>query len=423
MEPEIVVTLVHGTFAKDTPWLKPDSPICKSFVDAFPGRIYIEPFGWSGANNFYSRLDAAVELREHIKKLQGAHPKAFQFVVAHSHGGNVAIRALRLLAPCHRVLGIACLATPFIHVKPRDLALFTGRDIQTAFSGLFLVCAMLSSLFLHLSWAWNLIVEFLAILGGNLLGAILGGIQGGAVHAFRSTFEDFAKDSSIMPSGIDLFIVRGTGDEASLALGVGQFLSSLSARIYSLLAISQRRDHFIKIRRNPFPQWLLYPWIAFSILFVTTAIILGLLRADTPETIFFEVSSLFFVPLFFLTVVVATTAFDFTLFGLSLFGCTISACLAALWFGTGIPKRQEDPPPKYFRWIAWLLIPIMLEVNTEVTPVGTWIVTQLDRDPGFTPQVASAMVHEIHSDPRTSKLLCDWIKRLIADSRVSNSPS
>ena len=42
-------------------------------------------------------------------------------MIAHSHGGNVAARAIALLDPGSRPVGVATLATPFLHIRERAL--------------------------------------------------------------------------------------------------------------------------------------------------------------------------------------------------------------------------------------------------------------------------------------------------------------
>jgi hypothetical protein len=49
------------------------------------------------------------------------YPNAHHFVVAHSHGGNVAMYALADESLASRVSGVVCLGTPFFACKPRNL--------------------------------------------------------------------------------------------------------------------------------------------------------------------------------------------------------------------------------------------------------------------------------------------------------------
>lgn len=72
--------------------------------------------GWSGENSEVDRRRGAYELANHIRFLQ-RHPDVSRIhIVAHSHGGNVARRALRYLNdPLRKIGTVVCLGTPFLH--------------------------------------------------------------------------------------------------------------------------------------------------------------------------------------------------------------------------------------------------------------------------------------------------------------------
>jgi alpha-beta hydrolase superfamily lysophospholipase len=54
-------------------------------------------------------LEAAEALAQHLRKLQNKHPDARQFLIAHSHGGNIALSSTLQLPESHNVHGVACL--------------------------------------------------------------------------------------------------------------------------------------------------------------------------------------------------------------------------------------------------------------------------------------------------------------------------
>src|SRR4029077_18802808 len=56
----------------------------------------IRAFLWSGANSVHARDDAARELAGQLRK-DLDDPNGTAFIIAHSHGGNVALRALQHL--------------------------------------------------------------------------------------------------------------------------------------------------------------------------------------------------------------------------------------------------------------------------------------------------------------------------------------
>ena len=66
------------------------------------------------------RTEGGIRLAELIRAGHAQHPDARHFIVAHSHGGNVALYAIR--NPVIRLVidGIVTLATPFLSARPRD---------------------------------------------------------------------------------------------------------------------------------------------------------------------------------------------------------------------------------------------------------------------------------------------------------------
>jgi len=110
--------LIHGTFARGAPWTKAGSALVKTLEGAFP-RARICRFDWSGGNSHQARLCAAQELRKYVRSDEiGEGPI---FLIAHSHGGNVALKAISDNEIQRKVKGVICLATPFIQATAIDL--------------------------------------------------------------------------------------------------------------------------------------------------------------------------------------------------------------------------------------------------------------------------------------------------------------
>ena len=122
-------------------------------------RARIQPFRWSGHNSVSARWEAALRLRETVAQSSREFPGAHQVVVAHSHGGNVALWAFSDPAAAARVLKVIALSTPFLTARRRPHADLI--DIGTGlFASLFVVLAVL---FLSVyrghglsSWPWAL---------------------------------------------------------------------------------------------------------------------------------------------------------------------------------------------------------------------------------------------------------------------------
>lgn len=100
--------LVHGTWdapAQGSPhWssLDRDDPanfanILSSLLDQYgTNRTVCRDFGWSGTNSHAARLQAGRSLCDLIISIAADDPSARIHIVAHSHGGNVALKAVEL---------------------------------------------------------------------------------------------------------------------------------------------------------------------------------------------------------------------------------------------------------------------------------------------------------------------------------------
>jgi len=118
----VIVTLVHGTFAKGAPWTQPGSTLRGEIATALGEHeqdVAFDVFEWSGRNTHKARVKAGYELADHILKLRAASPGCRHFIVAHSHGGNVALLAHKHLPVELHALGVATLGTPFLYARMR----------------------------------------------------------------------------------------------------------------------------------------------------------------------------------------------------------------------------------------------------------------------------------------------------------------
>src|SRR5687767_2382730 len=102
----LIVTLVHGTWGqglfrksrKGAPrWFEPDSDFQARLRASFEREnigVVIAPFLWSGSNSLKARDDAGKGLAAQLIQQDADNPGSRQLIIAHSHGGNVAIRAV-----------------------------------------------------------------------------------------------------------------------------------------------------------------------------------------------------------------------------------------------------------------------------------------------------------------------------------------
>src|ERR1700747_1445666 len=92
--PSAVISFVHGTYSTGS-WTRPDAPFRAAIeADLGPDTVF-RAFQWSGWNGQKSRVLAGLRLRGFLWEGLRQYPGARHVIVAHSHGGNVALYALR----------------------------------------------------------------------------------------------------------------------------------------------------------------------------------------------------------------------------------------------------------------------------------------------------------------------------------------
>jgi hypothetical protein len=76
-------------------------------------------FLWSGANSIEERLRATDRLAKVIDESVAGSQEASHFIIAHSHGGNVALDARQAMSGNAHCVHIITMATPFLSIKQR----------------------------------------------------------------------------------------------------------------------------------------------------------------------------------------------------------------------------------------------------------------------------------------------------------------
>lgn len=90
-----VYIIVHGTWAADALWYTPYGQFFKVISTEICPNDRVVPFRWSGSISHQGRIDASL----HFAHLLSSYPEDTEIVViAHSHGGNVAMAATQELA-------------------------------------------------------------------------------------------------------------------------------------------------------------------------------------------------------------------------------------------------------------------------------------------------------------------------------------
>ena len=222
--PHVVVTLVHGTWARHATWTMPSSPLCRALCKAAHGPVRFERFLWSGWNTVTSRRKAVTHLISQLEASQTRWPHARHFVIGHSHGGNIAFQAMREPSVAARVTGLACLSTPFLCASPREL----GPVGRIALWWLPVVAAIAC-----LAPAVALFPAPLEDTAGGIAVVIafgLGFFVAPRVTRFAANIADFLRYPDVPASKV--LILRTFGDEASAALGAAQMISWIAGTIW-----------------------------------------------------------------------------------------------------------------------------------------------------------------------------------------------
>ena len=219
-KPSVHVILVHGTGATKAEWVTCRSPMWAALVEH---GCEPERFAWSGQNSHHARDVAADELARLLSDpSRSGIPQA---IVAHSHGGNIAIHAVARSHKTQKEIPVVTLATPFILAARKRV--FSPSQL---WAGLTILAALVAGVWATIDirqWdaAWWITV---ALIAAAVLAAIL--VASGVALICR-TGPIWRKDrqSSYLAKleapevQVGLLVVRAAGDEATGLLTVGQF--------------------------------------------------------------------------------------------------------------------------------------------------------------------------------------------------------
>jgi hypothetical protein len=276
----LVVTLVHGTWgrgfipgdsnlssgawptrfpfkylarASSPLWFKPEAEFVRGLQTMT--QCEVREFCWSGANSVLARYRAARQLQALIA---ADPPDVKSVIIAHSHGGNVALKAAWNLERKASSMHIVTLATPFVRVIPR----WWNPSFIEAFLPMLLTIGVLVA---HQfgGWAQRHIQFFsagpLRLIDFVMIVLVLGfpamlisvfltrfvfnpGPVRGHIAEDKSFFvwrpfrlaqaANYVSDSQFGPK---LLVLRGVDDEASLVLAFGSIGARLSHAVRNLL--------------------------------------------------------------------------------------------------------------------------------------------------------------------------------------------
>lgn len=242
-----VIHLVHGTWpyglrgrrpaAEGTAWTNEGSPFRSSIAGGIATPVTFREFCWSGKNSFRARAIAALDFRTYLENAVHDMPHANHIVIAHSHGGTIAMHALAAMTTLDSVdcpvREVIFLATPFTYLTARRSHTFTnslGCFIVGATLGYILPPALaIAPGYMH-SGSFEFIIAMVLALPLFILFSI--GINAG-LALFPSLGIGYCMKAGI-PSNIPVRIFRGTRDEAALAIGFFQSLNVIGEKIVGL---------------------------------------------------------------------------------------------------------------------------------------------------------------------------------------------
>jgi hypothetical protein len=165
----MLFVLVHGTWAPNSRWTQEgESLLCERLKSTFQKdgqRIEVFAPVWSGKNRENHRIaggkDIAKLLREKLKS--DAYDESTDvFFVTHSHGTDVALKALEEMGDDTRIRGLAALNSPNILTLKRGFAKSIAQ---------FVIFIKIEALFVFLTTLSLIIMSYFVYLGQNSFGA------------------------------------------------------------------------------------------------------------------------------------------------------------------------------------------------------------------------------------------------------------
>ncbi len=230
--PDYVVTLVHGTFARRAAWTQDGSTLRALIRDRLKdGSVQFECFLWSGLNTDRARQKAAGGLRRTLGRRLLEYPRARHYVVAHSHGGNVALHALQGFEHCGRIAGVICFASPFIHCEARDVRKSVKALRSSALILWSIACWSLAT--------WTGLPAWLIWLAGVgelwfLLFRREGAFERWATQRQEAVLRDYRPSGEV---AAPFLCVHATRDEAGRILGLTGLVSETPYRLDRVLEV------------------------------------------------------------------------------------------------------------------------------------------------------------------------------------------
>jgi hypothetical protein len=378
-----VVTLVHGTFARRAKWVQSSSLIYRELTKNLPAPVVITAFGWSGRNSASARERAAEELAAQLRQRLSEYPSAQHVLIGHSHGGNVALKAV-MIANLSDAVRVVCLSTPFFNVTPRNYG--GTRETAAIFTGLGLcVTATWVYLYSRVFPDWQHQGPFPVFSSLPFL-MVIGFVWSRCYKAADSIAESFRV---AIPATTKLLIVRTVGDEATSFLAAFQFGGWLLTACIRKYVSTAATLHELSQRLQTQRAFKSLSFRIFATLFPLGALLL-LVFHPLSKVGSAIVAAVALIPL--LLSLLAPLAF--------MTGAAVLmsiACLAP--FAVGIVTLAVLP-----MGLDSLIMTLFYEVTVESVPTGEWAVNQV------VPQHMEQLNHSAtYDDPNVVKTIQEWL--------------
>jgi len=312
-------------------------------------------------------------------------------VVAHSHGGNVALYALRDPAVRSLIAGLVCLGTPFIEVQRRALGptltlLKTITNIVFWYAMVVLAAwlAILIADLWHEPWVWAVTVASIA------LASVYPGLR---VRLFErvATRLEAAQNrmlSRLLPAraaSLPMLVIKARSDEASLGLRLADALSDLPFKLWS-------------------PRALLV--IAFVVLVVTMPLFLAMGMVVVSPAVTERMRSTLDDTVFALTIGTGSIALMMLALGLvTILAQTLLPLWSALLRNHRLTFGDRTPAENWLLHISALPDP----------PEATCVTTST-----FAVSGKGLRHSQLHTDPRCIDAIADWTKHCAQDGHAAH---
>lgn len=404
-----VVTLVHGTGAPYAPWTQEGSHLCTRLSLALGHDATFRQFHWSGANSARARREAAAELTTDLIGVIEREPAARHFMIGHSHGGNVALQALNDPRIRPHMAGVACLSTPFLQARQRDLGpvglsqmasvLFAILGSLMASLNGYLFPALRMSSGSPLQHSENLWLFLLGCATGSPI-ALLSYVLWKRALSRSNELRAIIQLPDV--TGIPVLIIRSSGDEASGALTTAGFLSWCTSRVWAWIT-----RLFEKLTRGGIGgMWcrgFIRRWLVSTAIFFPFVALILLMTDSQVEHSF--TGTLEFAALLAPAIgAVNAMTWPYYVAGVLVFTLVAFFPIAALTMSAWL-------------WLAfgrefWPCA-LLLEISAEPTPAGKWILHELPaQDRKYTADGTASgpgMLHSTYDDPRALEILSLWV--------------